>query len=71
MDSLKINLLNPKAKELLQNLADMNIISIESSSRDAFKKVVKELRRNAKDAPTLDEITKEVEIVRSQRYGKA
>lgn len=69
MASLNIEILNPKAKKLLQDLADLRLISISEKSSDSFLDTVKKLRsKNAKIS--LDEITKEVELVRTKRHGK-
>lgn len=70
MNTLRVNILNPKAAKLLRNLADMELISIQDLSDDGFESVLKRLRSKAKSAPTLEEITKEVDLVRSKRYGK-
>ena len=70
MQTYQVNILNPKAAKLLQDLADLNLISIKQTSEDNFLKVINELRSKAADnAPSLDEITKEVEAVRAKRYG--
>jgi len=71
MSTLQIDILNPKASKLLQNLADLKLIAIRPSSDDGFMEIVKKLREKAKsNPPTLEEITKEVEIVRAKRYAK-
>lgn len=71
MDSLKIEIINPKAVKLLQNLADLNLITIKkNTSKNSFAIILKKLRAKSKSAPTLDEISKEVEIVRSRRNGR-
>lgn len=36
-----------------------------------IEQIHKKLRSKAKTAPTLDEITKEVELVRAERYAKS
>ena len=65
-----VDILNPKAAKLLQDLADMELITLKPSEKDGFSKVVKKLRSNAaKNPPSLDEITKEVEAVRSKRHA--
>jgi hypothetical protein len=68
----QIDILNPKADKLLKDLADMQLISItEMSSADPFLTVVNRLRKKASlKSPTLEEITKEVEVVRAKRYAK-
>lgn len=71
MQTYQVNILNPKAAKLLQDLADLNLISIKQTSEDSFLKVINKLRSNAADnPPSLDNITKEVETVRAKRYGK-
>lgn len=72
MSTLKIDILNPKATRLLQDLADLKLISITDTSGDQFLKIIKKLRRNeSKVLPTMEEITNEVEVVRTARYEKA
>ena len=70
MDTMRIEILNPKAARLLRDLADLNLIAIQDTSKNGFATVLKKLRSKAKTAPTLDEITKEVELVRAKRYAK-
>lgn len=68
--TLTIDILNPKATKLLKDLADLNLISIRDSSKNGFAGVLKRLRSKNNSAPTLEEITKEVEIVRSKRNAR-
>lgn len=68
--SIRIDILNPKAVKLLKSLADLDLISIKEESKKGFADVLKKLRSNAKSAPSLDEITNEVEKVRTKRYEK-
>ena len=71
MNIVQIEIIKPKANVLLQSLTDMNLISISSQKDDGFMKLVHKIRAKAKrNAPTLDEITKEVELVRADRYAK-
>jgi hypothetical protein len=66
----QVDILNPKADKLLRDLADMKLISLSKTSKDPFLATVKRLRRKAaSNPPSLDEITKEVETVRSKRYA--
>lgn len=69
MATLNIEILNPKAKKLLQDLADLKLISISENTPNSFYNVVKKLR-SKKARISFDEITKEVENVRAKRYGK-
>jgi hypothetical protein len=71
MNTVQVDILNPKAEKLLQDLADMNLISITDVANDSFLKVVMQLRKKAQgNPPTLEGITKEVELVRAKRYAK-
>lgn len=71
MTTVQIDILNPKATQLLRDLEDLKLISIRAASEDGFLDVVNRIRTKAKNnPPTLDKITKEVEIVRSKRYAK-
>lgn len=71
MTTYQVDLLNPKAGKLLQDLADLNLIAIRPSPTDGFLDTVARLRaKGAAHPPTLDEITKEVETVRTKRYAK-
>ena len=54
----------------MQDLAELKLITIEKDSDEPFKKALRKLRKNTASAPTLEEITKEVEVVRAKRYGK-
>jgi hypothetical protein len=66
----QVEILNPKAGKLLQDLADLDLIALSKNSDEPFLTVVKRLRKKAKlKSPTLEEITKEVESVRSKRYA--
>ena len=71
MTTLQVDILNPKAGKLLEDLADLKLISIRNTSDDGFLKFINKLRAKAlKNPPTLKDITKEVEIVRAKRYAK-
>ncbi len=70
MSTIRIDILNPKAKKLLNELVDLKLIAIKEPSTSGFAHVLKKLRSKSNTAPTLDEITKEVELVRGRRYAK-
>ena len=71
MTTYQVDLLNPKAGKLLQDLADLNLIAIRPASPEGLLDVVHRLRaKAAPKPPTLDEITREVEAVRTKRYAK-
>ncbi|OBX26332.1 hypothetical protein LX77_01254 [Gelidibacter algens] len=70
METLKIEILNPKARNLLKELADLNVIKItkEKNTTD-FSALLKKMRTNKVEI-SLDDITSEVEQVRKARYEK-
>ena len=72
MNSIRVEILNPKARKLLRNLADLKLIKISDSSdrKNEFKKLLEKLRSKSDNAPSMDEIEKEVEAVRKARYEK-
>ena len=71
MKTYQIDLLNPKAARLLQDLADLKLISIKETKKQDFLDIVTKLRKKASsNVPSLEEITKEVEMVRANRYAK-
>jgi hypothetical protein len=70
MNTIKIDILNPKATKLLKNLADLQLIAIQKPAKNSFTTVLKNLRSKAKSAPSLEEITKEVEMVRAKLHGR-
>lgn len=72
MTTLQVDILNPKAGKLLEDLAELKLISIRNTSDDGFLTLVNKFRAKAKNnPPSLEDITKEVEIVRAKRYAKA
>ena len=72
MTSIQVDILNPKAEKILKELADLNLIAIRSAKGDNFLKIVNKIRKKAKTNPiSLQEITKEVELVRQKRYAKS
>jgi hypothetical protein len=69
MEALNVEIVNPKAKILLMNLAEMDLIHIKS--KPTLSEMLAKLRRNEAKVPSLEEITEEVEIVRQTRYDEA
>lgn len=68
METIKIDILNPIALKLLNNLADLKLIKIKkSNNKNDFSDLVNQLRSKTKDKITLEEITNEVEKVRKLR----
>ena len=72
MDSVQIDILNPKAARLLEDLADLQLIFIHKPTDDGFMSTVQKFRENAKNnPPSLKEIIEEVELVRAERYARS
>lgn len=67
MNTMRIEILNPKAEKLLKDLADLNLIAIQDSSKNGFELILKKLRCKSNSAPTLEQITNEVESARDMR----
>lgn len=69
MESIKIEILNPKAKNLIKNMADLNLIRIKKDKpKSEFSELLKRIRKHSDEVPSFEEITKEVESVRKARY---
>ena len=69
METVQIDILNPKAKKLLKDLADLNLIKINKEKKKSdFSVLFKELRTKSKDDISLGNITKVVEQVRTLQY---
>jgi len=68
METISIQIKNPKAKQLLKDLESLNLITIKS--KPSLGMMLEKLRKKGQDAPTLEEITSEVEKVRQMRYDK-
>ncbi len=69
METIRVDILNPKAKRLLKNLAELNLIRIQKEEmKSEFQELPDRLRINSDEAPSLDEIAEAVEKVRKARY---
>ena len=55
MSVLTIDILNPKAEELLKNLADLQLIAIKDRKNNPFLQVIERFRKkNEANAPSLE-----------------
>ena len=71
MESIRIEILNPKAKSLLKGLADLNLIKIKKDKINIeFNELLARLRKKSDDTFSLDDISNEVESVRAKRHEK-
>ncbi len=69
MQTLQIDIINPKASKLLKNLVDLNLIAITNKNNNEIIAMANKIRNKIKTTPTLAEITKEVEIVKAKRLA--
>ena len=68
--TMQIDILNPKATQLLRDVEDLNLISIRDSNPADFLKTLAKIRNKAaSDSLNDEEITDAVEKVRSKRYA--
>lgn len=70
MEALKIEIINPKALQLIKGMQDLNLIKVTNEPVSALKAYLKKMRSKSSTAPSLEEITKIVESVRAKRYAK-
>lgn len=72
MRTYQIELLNPKAKKLLDELVNLKLIKVQEmpSPKQELTELLAKFRKKVDKEPTLEEIAKEVELVRGKRYAK-
>jgi hypothetical protein len=66
--TLEIDILEPKARKLLEDLAAMNLISIKDSRNERLRGLLEKLSSRSEEI-SIEEITEEVELVRAERYA--
>ncbi len=71
METLKIQILNPKAKSILKGLAELNLISIKKEVKtEDFTSLLDKIRKKYETVPDLNALAEEVEQVRKKRHEK-
>jgi hypothetical protein len=66
-----VSILNPKAKKLLEDLADLKLITFQKETDISLKKLVSQSKKKGfKNLPAIEDIQIEVDKVRSERYAK-
>ncbi len=65
MEVLKIEILNPKALQLIKGMQDLKLIKVSDDPASTLKTYLEKMRSNSSTAPDLDEITKIVDDVRA------
>lgn len=66
METIQVEILNPKVKKLLKDLVSLNLISIKKE--DHFLDTVSSLRASNANSITLEEIAAEVKKVRTKKH---
>lgn len=69
MANIKIEILNPKALQLIKGMQDLNLIKVSDEPVSKLKSYLKKMRKNADLAPGLDEIQELVKEVRAERHA--
>ncbi|MEO7315775.1 MAG: hypothetical protein ABIW47_11340 [Ginsengibacter sp.] len=69
MDEIKIEILNPKAMQLIKGMQDLNLIKISENPNSLLKEYLNKMRRNSSDVPDIEEIANIVNEVREKRYA--
>ena len=70
MEALRIEILNPKALQLINGMQDLKLIKISESPVNKLTAYLKKTRRNAATAPDEEEIAKIVDEVRAKRHAR-
>ena len=71
METLTIELINPKAKKLLKDLMELKLINIrKTETKSTLSEFLDKIRTNCDEDISMEEITAEVEAVRAERYEK-
>jgi len=70
MEALKIEILNPKALQLIKGMQELKLIKVSEEPVSTLKAYLKKMRRNSSTTPSLNEISKIVDEVRAKRYAK-
>ncbi|MBX3165064.1 MAG: hypothetical protein KF900_11340 [Bacteroidetes bacterium] len=68
MEALKVEILNPKALQLIRGMQDLKLIKVSDEPVSKLKAYLKKMRKS--NAPSLEEITEIVKQVRAERYAK-
>ena len=70
MEALKIEILNPKALQLIKGMQDLNLIKVTDEPVSKLQSYLKKMRKNSSSVPSIDEIAQIVKEVRAERYAK-
>lgn len=69
--NVQIEILKPEVRGILDQLVKLELIKIsEKQDNIVFTDLLQKIRTNAPDDLDLDEISKEVELVRTERFAQ-
>ena len=71
METLKIEILKPKALQFIKRPKELKLIKVDIEPVSALKAYIKKMRQRSSTTPGLDKITKAVEDVRTKHYAKS
>ncbi len=66
METFKLEILNPKALQLIKGMQELKLIKVSNDPVSKLREYLKKTRKP--NAPSLAEITEIVEQVRAKRY---
>ncbi|MBX3293442.1 MAG: hypothetical protein KF881_11195 [Acidobacteria bacterium] len=70
METLQIEIIEPRAKQLIDDLANLDLIRVTPmGNKAAFKKLLEKMRSSGSELPSEKEIADDVEAVRSHRVA--
>ena len=70
MGAIKIEILNPKALQLIKGMQDLNLIKVSDEPSSTIHAYLKKMRKKAGSAPSAEDIAKIVNEVRAKRDAK-
>jgi hypothetical protein len=70
MEALRIEILNPKAMQLIKGMQDLNLIKVSADPVSKLQTYLKKTRSKTTEVPDEIEIAKIVDEVRAERHAK-
>jgi hypothetical protein len=70
MGAITIEILNPKALQLIKGMQDLNLIKVSDEPVPNVETYLKKMRKKASSAPSAEDIAKIVNEVRKKRHAK-
>jgi hypothetical protein len=70
MGAIKIEILNPKALQLIKGMQDLNLIKVSDEPSSTIHAYLKKMRKKAGSSPSAEDIAKIVNEVRTKRNAK-